>query len=188
MKTINWSDIWKIHAPHYKDGYAHIPYDKDKTFLLKPGPGFGDLSHPTTSLIFEFLKPLAKDKIVVDIGSGSGILSIAAAKLGAKAVYPFEIDLEAIDHAKENFKINNLEIPINQIPATFDLVCINMISSEQKIALEQYPFIERHPHKLLSSGLLAEEKRRYLESMPRYTLEKEKQSQGWISLLLTFNL
>jgi ribosomal protein L11 methyltransferase len=187
MNTINWDDIWKIHAPHYKDGCCHIPLDQDKTIFLEPGPGFGDLSHPTTELIINFLKPLAKNKIVVDIGSGSGILSIAAALLGAKAVYPFEIDQDAISHAKRNFKINNLKIPINQIPPQFDLVCMNMISSEQKIALEQYPFIRKHPHLLLSSGILIEEKETYLKNMNSYSFEKENSSQGWLALALRNN-
>jgi ribosomal protein L11 methyltransferase len=180
---INWDAIWKIHAPHYRDGYARIPLDGVEA-LLKPGPGFGDLSHPTTDLVLKLLQPLVKGKIVVDIGSGSGILSIAAALLGAKAVYPFEIDQEAISHAKENFALNNLLINLNTIPPSFDIVCINMISSEQKVALAQYPFLQKQPHILISSGLLIEEKRAYLTQMSSYSLLKEKKSKDWLAMVL----
>ncbi len=186
--TIDWAAIWEIHVPHYKNGYAEIPLTQNKTLRLKPGPGFGDLSHPTTSLVLDLLKPIVKDRVVVDIGSGSGILSIAAALLGAKAVYPFEIDPEAIAHGRENFALNHLDFPMNQVPDSFDLVCINMISSEQQIALEEYPFLQQHPHQFITSGLLVKEKKRYLQMMKGYTLIAEQRSKEWLSLLLNFSI
>ncbi len=179
---INWDKIWKIHSPFFKDGFGVIPLTKDLSFRLKPGPGFGDLSHPTTKLMLNFLKPLVKDKIVIDIGSGSGILSIAAALLGAKEVYAFEIDEDAILHSRENFKLNNLDIHLNKEPPKVDLVLINMISSEQRIALKQYPFIKDHPHTLLASGLLKEERDSYLKEMQEWQAIGEAIEGDWLSI------
>ncbi len=184
---INWKEIWQIHSPHFKDGYGIVPLSKEKSFKLVPGPGFGDLSHPTTNLVLEFMKPLVQGKIVVDIGCGSGILSIAASLLGAKAVYAFEIDPDSINHAKENFSLNHLNLFLNETPPSVDLVLINMISSEQKIALEQYPFIKKSPHTLVSSGLLKEEKERYLKEMQEWRLIQAKTKQNWLGLQLLYN-
>ncbi len=184
---INWEEIWKIHAPHYKNGYGFVPLPGRKPFPLIPGPGFGDLSHPTTNLVLKLMTPLVKDKIVVDIGCGSGILSIAAKLLGAKSVYAFEIDPDSILHAQENFKLNQLDICLNKIPPTHDLVLINMISSEQKIALDQYPFLKKAPHTLISSGLLAKEKTSYLKQMTPWTPLDSLEKGEWLAFKLIFN-
>lgn len=181
---INWEAIWKIHSPYFKGGLAFVPLTETLSFPLKPGPGFGDLSHPTTQLVLESMKPLVKGKVVIDVGCGSGILSIAAALLGAKAVYAFEIDPDAISHAKENFKLNNLKILLNEKPPEIDIVCINMISSEQAFALNQYPFIKKFPCTLLSSGILAEEKERYLQAMKGWNLIKTSQNGHWLGFQL----
>jgi ribosomal protein L11 methyltransferase len=183
---INWKEIWKIHAPHYKNGYGFVPLPGKNPFRLIPGPGFGDLSHPTTNLVLDLMTPLVKDKVVIDIGCGSGILSIAASLLGAKAVYPFEIDPDSILHAEENFKLNDLKISLNKIPPAHDLVLINMISSEQKIALTQYPFLKQSPHTLISSGLLPQEKSSYLQEMQPWTPLESRQKLGWLALKLIF--
>jgi len=179
---INWKEIWKIHSPGFDGEFTRVPIGRG--FKLLPGAGFGDLSHPTTKLILSLMEPpLVQGKVVADIGSGSGVLSIAAASLGAKAVYSFEIDPDSIIHSRNNFKLNNLQIPINETPKEpIDIVCINMISSEQKIALAQYPFLQGI---LLSSGLLAEEKESYLASLKHsFTPLEERRESGWLALKL----
>ena len=172
---INWEEIWEIHSPFFKNGYGIVPLSSELSFRLKPGP------------VLDLMKPLIKGKTVVDIGCGSGILSIAAKLLGAKEVYAFEIDPDAINHAEENFKINNLKIFLNKKPPSLDLILINMISSEQRIALEQYPFIKQFPHTLLSSGLLVEEKERYLKEMHEWRVVRTKSKKNWLSAELLFN-
>ena len=80
----------------------HLP------FRLKPGGGFGDLSHPTTRLMLRMLAQIVAKQDVIDIGCGSGILSLAAAALGSPKVYGIDIEQEAVEHSRNNAIFNNL--------------------------------------------------------------------------------
>ncbi len=95
-----WTQQWELFAPNFKNGKAHIE-TPGGTIRLFPGPGFGDFSHPTTRLTLHLMRPYVKNESVIDIGCGSGILSFGAAAMGAKSVYGYDIDEEAVAHAKK---------------------------------------------------------------------------------------
>jgi len=82
---------------------------------IEPGMAFGTGLHPSTQLMIQWIDENdLKDKIILDAGCGSGILSIATLKKGAKLVYAFDIDINAIDLTKRNLAYNNLEDKINK--------------------------------------------------------------------------
>lgn len=91
------------------------PVDPDAVnIMLDPGIAFGTGTHATTALCLRWLDAQAAqqgmaDKIVIDYGCGSGILSLAALALGAKKVYALDIDPQAISATKENARKNQLE-------------------------------------------------------------------------------
>lgn len=169
--TINWEEQWASFAKNFYDGKAHIPIQK-KNLLLLPGPGFGDLSHPTTYLMLKMMKKRVKNESVIDIGTGSGILSLAACLLNAKNAIGIDIDPDALKHARKNAKLNQISnarfikrLPGNLPPSLF---LMNMISSEQRAV---------HPQKWnrcaklwIISGILTEERPKYL---------KEASARGW---------
>jgi ribosomal protein L11 methyltransferase len=102
---------------------------------LIPGPGFGDGRHPTTQLCLEALAALAprgRAWLLLDFGSGSGILSIAGALLGAR-VDAIEIDARAIEHAERNVAASGAEGSIRQrttleeASGPFDMVVANIL-------------------------------------------------------------
>jgi ribosomal protein L11 methyltransferase len=104
---------------------------------LVPGPGFGDGRHPTTRVCLEAIAALAPRERawrLLDFGSGSGILSIAGARLGA-TVDAVEIDPRAIEHAEQNLRANGVAERVRQITALgdaagpFDLVVANILRS-----------------------------------------------------------
>lgn len=77
---------------------------------LDPGMAFGTGTHETTQLTIKMLeKYLNKEDEVLDLGCGSGILSIVASKLGAKEITAIDIDVESIKASRENFKMNSVE-------------------------------------------------------------------------------
>ncbi len=116
VKSEKWAEAWKTAFPPQRIGKRTLVVptwhetshnETDILIRLDPGMAFGTGYHPTTRLSLELLENTVKiDDRVADIGTGSGILSIAAVKLGAKQVDAIEIDPTAIPVAAENFQMN----------------------------------------------------------------------------------
>lgn len=120
----NWMEAWKEH-------YRPIPIGRRLVIVpawldspdpvripikIEPGMAFGTGTHPTTQLCLELIERWfdqsetvnLKSKIVIDIGCGSGILSIAALKLGAQAALGVDIDIGSVKNARENAALNRI--------------------------------------------------------------------------------
>lgn len=92
-----------------------IKYDADideKIMRLDPGMAFGTGSHATTRMCLELMDAEGKD--VIDVGCGSGILGIGAKICGAKSVYMCDIDEQAVEFAKKNAELNNVNATIEK--------------------------------------------------------------------------
>ena len=107
---------------------------------LDPGVAFGTGTHPTTRLCLAWLEQtLTAGASVLDYGCGSGILAIAAAKLGAGAVIGVDIDPQALDAARANSHANGVDASytdshgLSQSAATFDIVLANILSNPLKV-------------------------------------------------------
>ena len=121
-KTEDWVNNWKqyFHAMPIGEKLLIRPlwekeYDTDGRIVLniEPGLAFGTGSHPTTKLCLETLeKYIDENSTVLDIGCGSGILSIAALLLGAKSAFGVDIDKLAVKTAIENAKENGFGSPV----------------------------------------------------------------------------
>ncbi len=151
-ERVNWDTQWESSS-------IEIEF-KNHFFKLKAGPGFGDSSHPTTKLCMEAISVL-KPKAVLDIGSGSGILSITALALGIESVIGVEIDPEAISHHEGNIELNHFkpmtiskELKEEYLKFDDQLILINMILSEQKQVFESMPKIFEKQKKWYGSGIL----------------------------------
>ena len=181
-----WTSQWELFAPNYKDGRAHIdlsPYSCNKTLQLVPGPGFGDFSHPTTRLTLKLMAPHIRHHHVIDIGCGSGILSLAAAALGAQSVYGYDIDPEALSHAKQNATLNHLPIQFDLTPPPKTLpnsvLLMNMISSEQARAWETLLPSLTPPARLITSGVLDKESYLSWARKNNWTLLLALEEESW---------
>lgn len=131
---------------------------------LDPGMAFGTGSHATTQLCLESLicisdrRPIAHDR-VLDMGCGSGILAIAAAKLGAKEVLAVDIDPVAVDTARQNALANQAHIHAQDaehiIHGQFDIVIANILAQPLKVLAPALTRFARPDGGLLLSGILA---------------------------------
>ena len=120
MAEENWEESWKDNYPPQSVGETLVvlPYwleeyetDREK-IILDPGLTFGTGAHPSTQMVMEFMEEMdLADASCLDLGSGSGILSIAALRLGAKSAVGVDIDPKAENIARENAGFNGFADP-----------------------------------------------------------------------------
>ena len=150
----DWQDAWKKHFRVLHIGKRIIvvpswrryrPQESAIVIRLDPGMAFGTGHHPTTRMCLQLLEDYVGPGMdILDVGCGSGILSIAAAKLGAASVLGLEIDPAAVEIAESNVRQNRVDkttriaegtLPHHDIPAgSFDIAVAN-ISAKVILAL-----------------------------------------------------
>ena len=121
MAEVDWSESWKENYPPQEVGSSLVvlPYwlaDADtqgrRAVILDPGLTFGTGAHPSTRMVMQTMEQLVKPGFsCLDLGSGSGILSIAALRLGAERAVGVDIDPKAEDIARENAAYNGFAAP-----------------------------------------------------------------------------
>lgn len=176
-KFIDWEEQWATFAPGFKNGILQVPIG-NTTISLCAGGGFGDLSHPTTKLMLQMIPEYVAGKTVVDIGCGSGILSVAAMKLGAKKVYALDISNDALEHTQKNAQRNHVSVKTSKLLETIPednlLILMNMISSEQEIAWQMNQCLHQKKFLLITSGILEEQDSSYKKLLDSWNLIPSK--------------
>jgi ribosomal protein L11 methyltransferase len=141
----SWQDVWKRYAEPVEVGplvvapaWRPVPVDAGRVVLtIDPGPCFGSGTHPTTRLLLtELSRHLRPGATVFDVGTGSGILAVAAAHLGADRVVAVDIDPAAVAVADNNMLANGVadrvEVstrPVTDVGGSFDVVVANLTAA-----------------------------------------------------------
>ena len=136
----DWLEAWKASVTPIRVGaflvrptWSDVRDDGAITLVLDPGMAFGTGLHPTTQQCLEALSQLRLDGVrVLDVGTGSGILAIAAAKRGAREVVAVDTDPLAVSAATENAKRNEVSVDVRagsaaDVAGTFDVVLANLV-------------------------------------------------------------
>jgi len=159
---------------------------KDKKIIkIDPGAAFGTGSHPSTYLCLEKMENIFfSDKKILDIGSGSGILSVAARLLGAKEVYAVDNDYLAINSTKSNFKLNfgdlnNLntylgsfnEVILKNQLKQFDFVLCNILAEVIKEMIPNIYKCLRNNGEVIFSGILNSQKDEIIKILNKNNLK-----------------
>lgn len=173
VAEIDWNEYWKkfFHTSLIGKRLAVVPAweeyeNKEERKILKidPGAAFGTGTHATTSLCLEFLEQYTnQNDTLLDIGSGSGILSIAGVILGAKSAIGVDIDQGAVKVAKENAVMNCVADKTEyihgdlaeQVQGEFDIVCANIVAD---VIMKLLTTVDKYmkPHGvLIASGIIA---------------------------------
>ncbi len=144
LREASWRDAWKKHFGVQRIGRSLVVRPSWVDYKLKggetviqidPGMAFGTGQHPTTAMCLRALEEIVRPGIsVLDLGSGSGILSIAAAKLGAARVLALDIDPQAVKATRENAAINAASTVVEAsegpleaaVGETFDIIVANI--------------------------------------------------------------
>jgi ribosomal protein L11 methyltransferase len=120
---------------------AHGPDAGDVVIVIDPSMGFGTGHHETTRLCLELLQELdVRGRRVIDVGTGSGVLAIAAAKLGASAVTAIDSDADALQNARENAGANGVAIDIREA----DLAALSLPPADIVLANLTGAMLQRH--------------------------------------------
>ncbi len=199
----NWNQTWEQSIKPQTIGKFYVRPTWGEKFededhielIIDPKMAFGTGYHATTRLILEWLPEVIKhEETVLDAGTGTGILAIAALKLGASSAYGFDIDEWSKDNAQENMVLNHIEDlvvklgSIETIPESvqYDVILANI---NRNALLELVPHLNKHLKpggKMLLSGLLAEDEAKMLDVINHelMTHVSTRQQEEWIAMLL----
>ena len=187
----DWANAWKAHFSRrqFSDALAIAPpwEAQEGDVILEPGIAFGTGEHPTTASCLEALAKWADmpdNKTCLDLGCGSGILALGAAKLGL-TVMGVDIEQDAIASANANAKRNGWTIPFSQtditdIDTTFDIVVANLFA-EVLVALSS-DILRVSRGYIAMAGILVNKSPMVEASFSNLQLIRKKQEGDWISL------
>jgi len=187
----DWADAWKRHfdveryggrlvvVPSWRD---YAPQPRDIVLRLDPGMAFGTGQHETTRMCLEALERLVLPGAgVLDVGCGSGILALAAAKLGARRVVALDVDATCVRVARENVTANGCDATVRVTrgslgeawpshagdPGGFDIVVANIIA---RVIVDLAPHLVAALNtggRLVVSGIIAEREREVCDALAR---------------------
>ena len=204
----DWQNAWKkyYHAMDIGQRLAIVPgwetYDTDRIVItMDPGMAFGTGTHETTSLCLETLDSMVKGgERVLDLGCGSGILSIAALRLGAESAFACDIDEKCVDVAYENAALNGIgkdrytvrwgnvltDAALRQeMGVGYDIVVANIVADViMGLSPHVRPFLK--PGGLfLCSGIIDDRAAEVLEKLKAdgWDVFEQRSSEGWFSYL-----
>lgn len=203
VKEEDWAHSWKAYYKPHKIGKIVVKptwedykaVDGDIIIELDPGMAFGTGTHPTTVMVIELLQEFTKgNDTIIDVGTGSGVLAIAAAKLGAEKVYALDIDPVAVQSAQDNVSNNNvkniIEVKRNDLLKGFEikahLIIANIVADVIIRLFDELETILLPGGRLIASGIINDRLQDVLDATEKYgfQVEAKKISGEWVALCL----
>lgn len=204
IKQEDWANNWKKYFKPLPMGNKLLiqptwiedaELENRKFLRIDPGMAFGTGGHATTKLCLEVLENyVANGEEVLDVGCGSGILSIASMLLGAKNAVGVDIDEMAVKTAKENVKINGLtedECKIvngdltDKITGKFDVVVANIVADVIIMFSSQVGDYMKDDAVFITSGIIDTREDDVISALVQngFTIEKRFEDAGWLCLV-----
>ena len=205
IQDSDWENSWKDYFDILNIGekFVIVPTwreyenEEDKYVInIDPGMAFGTGGHETTSLCIKNLEKYVKPHDnIIDVGCGSGILSIAASYLTDGNLKAVDLDKLAVDVSRENFALNNLENRIEVEEASlltketkkYDVIVANILAHIIELMLEDaYKLLEDGGY-FITSGIIKDKKDELLEKMLKqgFKLVEETSDNEWYSFVVT---
>ena len=197
----DWAESWKAHFEPERVGARTVIRPSWRTYRaaagdvvieIDPGMAFGTGTHPTTALCISLIEGHLKPAdAFLDVGTGSGILMIAAARLGAKSVQGVDNDPVAIEVAQKNLLANRIpdfDIAaghlVDDLDGPFDVVAANILS---EVVLDLLPGVIRVLKKsgvFICSGIVSPQKRAVLAGLHKagFEIVEVSEKAGWIAM------
>ncbi|NUK30881.1 50S ribosomal protein L11 methyltransferase [Parageobacillus sp. VR-IP] len=175
---------------------VYEPVSSDELIIeLDPGMAFGTGTHPTTVMCIQALEKYVKpgDK-VIDVGTGSGILSIAAAMLGAKSVRALDLDPVAVDSARLNVKLNKVQhiVTVSQnnlldhIDERANIIVANILAEIiLRFVDDAYRLLEKDGY-FITSGIIQAKKQEVKDGLTAagFVIEETLVMEDWVAFIV----
>jgi ribosomal protein L11 methyltransferase len=196
----DWNERWKrFYFPVLVAGrlYVRPPWEEPaqrggvEEVVIDPGGAFGTGTHPTTRMCLELLLEADGRGSFCDLGCGSGVLAIAAAKLGFEPVLGVDADRAALDETRRNARANGVDVEVRRVdlrrePAPVaDAVAANLTGGLCEAVARSWAERGERPGTAIASGFLREEADRVAGALQQAGLEERRRVIGgeWAALL-----
>ncbi|MDH6365084.1 ribosomal protein L11 methyltransferase [Enterococcus sp. PF1-24] len=177
---------WENYQPEHSD---------EKIITLDPGMAFGTGTHPTTSLTLTALEAVLRGgETVIDVGTGSGVLSIASKHLGAEDVYAYDLDEVAVLAAKENMAMNpvaaDVQVAANDLlkglEMQADVIVANILADIIVLMLADAHRLLKNQGRLIISGIIEDKKAMILAALEQQQFEVVQifQQKDWYAMIV----
>jgi ribosomal protein L11 methyltransferase len=202
LQEEDWANAWKEHYHTRQVGrrlvikpswLSYVPAEGEVVVELDPGMAFGTGLHPTTDSCLQLLEDLVRGgERVLDLGTGSGILSLAAAGLGCGSILALDVEPIAVSTAASNtaslgdrIQVREGSLPLPQ-PEQFELLLANIIARVLVDLARELASCLTPGGRLLASGIIAEKEPDVLAAFSAAGLRVERRVQAgdWVTLVL----
>ncbi|ENQ3104187.1 50S ribosomal protein L11 methyltransferase [Bacillus cereus] len=200
----DWATAWKkyYHPVKISDTFTIVPTweeytpssPEEKIIELDPGMAFGTGTHPTTTMCIRALeKTVQPGDTVIDVGTGSGVLSIAAAKLGAASIQAYDLDPVAVESAEMNVRLNHTEnvVTVGQnsllegIEGPVDLIVANLLAEIILLFPEDAAKVVKQGGLFITSGIIAAKEKIVTSALVNagFTVEEVLTMEDWVAII-----
>ncbi|HIV81527.1 MAG TPA: 50S ribosomal protein L11 methyltransferase [Candidatus Salinicoccus merdavium] len=205
IEESDWENEWKkyFHSFRVSETFVIVPSwemedysyeESDRLIKLDPGMAFGTGDHPTTSMCLKFIEGIVKpEHKIIDVGTGSGILSIASHLMGARTIKATDIDELSIKVAYDNFQINDCQEDIiletgdllKDEKGQYDIVIANILAHIiEEMINDSYDKLNAGGH-FIASGIIVEKRDDIVNKMTEagFKIDDILEDGGWVSIL-----
>ncbi|GAE33357.1 ribosomal protein L11 methyltransferase [Halalkalibacter akibai JCM 9157] len=198
-----WANAWKKYYKPVKVSSSititptweeYQPNENEMVIELDPGMAFGTGTHPTTVLCIQALDKYVKGgEEVVDVGTGSGVLSIAAAKLGVKNVLALDLDYVAVESAALNVELNRVQdiVKVKQnnlledVNGQYDMVVANILAEVIMRFVQDAAAVLKPNGLYITSGIIKRKKQDVKEALIAggFVIEEVVEMDDWVAII-----
>lgn len=204
LEDSDWNEKWKefYHAVPVTRYLTIVPeweeYKKrnkdEQLIVMDPGLAFGTGTHPTTQLCIQALETIIRgNEVVLDVGTGSGVLTITSALLGADKIYAYDLDDMAVQATKNNIALNDLSADIKvqennllkDVIIEADVVVANILAGIIVNLIPDAKQVLKPGGLFISSGILAEQETEMIEKISEhgFKIKQINQIEDWIVII-----